>query len=163
MIDQSTIHSHQVTLNVNGKTHEIRVKSNETLLSVLRNHLNITSVKATCWQGDCGLCTILLEGIPTKSCLVLAYEADTKEITTVEGLSTKENLSKLQESFIQNGAVQCGFCTPAFLLMGHYLLSQGKLLKRGEIEHSLNGILCRCTGYKQIIDSILTVNSKSSE
>lgn len=163
MINQVTIPFHQITLNVNGKIHEIRVNSNETLLSVLRNHLHITSVKAACWQGDCGLCTILLEGVPTKSCLVLAYEADNKKITTVEGLSTQESLSKLQEAFIQNGAVQCGFCTPAFLLMGHYLLKKGRILKRREIEHSLNGIVCRCTGYKQIIDSILTVNSKSSK
>lgn len=162
MKSQSLTQSRLITVNVNGKKYEIRVKSNETLFNVLRNHLKITSVKAACWQGDCGLCTILLEGIPTKSCLVLAYEADNKEITTVEGLSSKESLSTLQESFIQHGAVQCGFCTPAFLLMGHYLLNQGKTLKRSEIEHSLNGIVCRCTGYEQIIDSILAASSKST-
>ncbi len=153
----------QITLTVNDKIHEILIKSNETLLDILRNHLRITSVKAACWQGDCGLCTILLEGVPIKSCLVLAYEADNKRVITVEGLSIEGSVSKLQESFINNGAVQCGFCTSAFLLMGHYLLKQGKPLERKEIEHLLNGIICRCTGYKQIIDSILAVSSISSE
>ncbi|MFX0125144.1 MAG: (2Fe-2S)-binding protein [Candidatus Hodarchaeota archaeon] len=152
----------QITLLINGKTYKISAKPNETLLDVLRNHLLITSIKAACWQGDCGLCTILLEGVPIKSCLVLAHEADQKEVTTVEGLSLVGKLSKLQESFIQNGAVQCGFCTSAFLLMGHYLLIQGKPLEREEVEHLLNGIICRCTGYKQIVDSILAVSSSSS-
>lgn len=153
----------QITLTVNDKTHEILIKPNETLLDILRNHLHITSVKAACWQGDCGLCTILLEDVPIKSCLVLAYEADNKRVKTVEGLSIEGSVSKLQESFINNGAVQCGFCTSAFLLMGHYLLTQGKPLERKEVEHLLNGIICRCTGYEQIIDSILAVSSSSSE
>ncbi len=152
----------QITVIVNSKTYEILVKPNETLLDILRNHLHITSVKAACWQGDCGICTVLLEGIPVKSCLVLAHEADDKEITTVEGLSEGGIISKLQESFITGGAVQCGFCTSAFLLMGHYLLSQGKSLERKDVGHLLNGILCRCTGYKQIIDSILAVGSSTS-
>ncbi|MFX1507172.1 MAG: (2Fe-2S)-binding protein [Promethearchaeota archaeon] len=149
----------QLSIRVNGLSYIILVEPNETLLDVLRNHLNIISIKAACWQGDCGLCTILLDGKPVKSCLVLAYEANQKEITTVEGLSKEGKLSKLQEAFIQNGAVQCGFCTSAFLLMGHYILMQGKSLEREEVEHLLNGIICRCTGYKQIVDSILAVNS----
>ncbi|UCG02248.1 MAG: (2Fe-2S)-binding protein [Candidatus Heimdallarchaeota archaeon] len=149
----------QISIIVNGISHEILVKSNETLLDVLRNHLHVTSIKAACWQGDCGLCTILFDGVPVKSCLVLAHEADQKNLTTVEGLIMSGKLSKLQEAFIQNGAVQCGFCTSAFLLMGHYLLNQTKSLEREEVEHLLSGIICRCTGYKQIIDSILTVSS----
>ncbi|UCE14533.1 MAG: (2Fe-2S)-binding protein [Candidatus Heimdallarchaeota archaeon] len=148
-----------ITLTVNGKSHEIPVKPNETLLDILRNHLHVASVKATCWQGDCGLCTILIDGVPIKSCLVLAHEVDQKSVTTVEGLSTEGKLTKLQESFIQNGAVQCGFCTPAFILLGYYLLEKGKQLDRKEIQHVLNGIICRCTGYKQIIDSILSASS----
>ncbi|MFW9905646.1 MAG: (2Fe-2S)-binding protein [Candidatus Thorarchaeota archaeon] len=151
----------QLSIQVNRKSYNILVNPNETLLDVLRKHLNIISIKAACWQGDCGLCTILLDGKPVKSCLVLAHEADHKEITTVEGLSKEGKLSELQEAFIQNGAVQCGFCTPAFLLMGHYILIQGKSLEREEVEHLLNGIICRCTGYKQIVDSILMVNSNS--
>ncbi len=153
----------QITLTVNDKTHKILIKPNETLLDILRNHLHITSVKAACWQGDCGLCTVLLEGIPIKSCLVLAYEVDNKKVITVEGLSIEGRISKLQESFINNGAVQCGFCTPAFLLMGHYLIKQGKPLERKEVKQLLNGIICRCTGYEQFIDSILAVSSSSSK
>ena len=163
MKNKQEIRANRITLTVNGKIHEILVRPNETLLDVLRKHLHIISVKAACWQGDCGICTILLDDIPVKSCLVLAHEVDQKHVTTVEGLSTGETMSKLQESFIHNGAVQCGFCTSAFLLMGHYLLTQGKPLKRREVEHLLNGIICRCTGYKQIIDSILTVSPNSSQ
>ncbi|MFX0016719.1 MAG: (2Fe-2S)-binding protein [Promethearchaeota archaeon] len=144
---------------VNTKTYDILAKPNETLLDILRNHLHITSVKAACWQGDCGICTVLLEGIPIKSCLVLAHEANNKNILTVEGLSREGVISNLQKSFITSGAVQCGFCTSAFLLMGHYLLSQGKPLDRKEVGHLLNGIICRCTGYKQIIDSIIAINT----
>ena len=149
----------EIAFQVNGLRHKVLVRPNETLLDILRDHLGIISIKAACWQGDCGLCTILLDGVPVKSCLVLAHEANEKEITTVEGLSIEGKLSKLQEAFIKNGAVQCGFCTSAFLLMGHYILTQDKSLEREEVEHLLNGIICRCTGYKQIVDSILSVNT----
>ena len=148
-----------INLTINGSKIEVLVSSNETLLDVLRNKLELKSVKAACWQGDCGLCTVLLNGIPTKSCLILAVEAKNSSITTVEGLLDGENLSKLQKAFIKHGAVQCGFCTPAFLLMGHYLLSKEVKFSRSEIEYFLNGIICRCTGYKQIVDSIMEIQS----
>ncbi len=148
-----------INLIINGSKIEVSVLPNETLLDVLRNKLDIKSVKAACWQGDCGLCTVLLNRIPVKSCLILAIEAKNSAITTVEGLSDGENLSNLQKAFIKNGAVQCGFCTPAFLLMSYYLISKRKIFSRSEIEHSLNGIICRCTGYKQIVDSILDVQN----
>ncbi|WP_455141958.1 (2Fe-2S)-binding protein [Candidatus Hodarchaeum mangrovi] len=148
-----------INLIINGSKIEVSVLPNETLLDVLRNKLDIKSVKAACWQGDCGLCTVLLNRTPVKSCLILAIEAKNSAITTVEGLSDGENLSNLQKAFIKNGAVQCGFCTPAFLLMSYYLISKRKIFSRSEIEHSLNGIICRCTGYKQIVDSILDVQN----
>ncbi|MHA2224494.1 MAG: (2Fe-2S)-binding protein [Candidatus Hodarchaeales archaeon] len=152
---QITIQTNLIQVNVNGKIYEISAKPNETLLDILRNHLQINSVKAACWQGDCGVCTVLFEGIPAKSCLVLAHEAHQKEITTVEGLTDQNTLSRLQELFIQHDAVQCGFCTSAFLLMGHHLLKQERELSRNEVALALSGILCRCTGYKQIIDSFI--------
>lgn len=152
-----------ININVNNEDHAIEVDSNETLLDLLRNKLEIKSVKAACWQGDCGICIILLEGKPIKSCLVLAQEVDTKSIITVEGLMKEGKLTNLQQAFIDNGAVQCGFCTSAFLLMGHYLLSRKEPLTRKSVEESLNGIICRCTGYKQIIDSILEANSIGME
>ncbi|MHA1214692.1 MAG: (2Fe-2S)-binding protein [Candidatus Hodarchaeales archaeon] len=152
----------ETTVNfiINGSQQELKIESNETLLDVLRNKLNIKSVKAACWQGDCGLCTVLLDGKPVKSCLVLASEIDNTQITTVEGLSEGPILSELQKSFLEHGAVQCGFCTSAFLLMGHYLLSTKENLTKSEIRHSLSGIICRCTGYNQIIDSIFDVQIK---
>ncbi len=155
------ITSKTIQIKVNNEDYEIEVNSNETLLDLLRNKLNIKSVKSACWQGDCGICIVLLEGIPTKSCLILAQEVHKKVITTVEGLMDGERLTKLQQAFIKTGAVQCGFCTSAFLLMGQYLLSRDEPLTRKSIEGSLNGIICRCTGYKQIIDSILDVHSSS--
>ncbi len=146
-----------ISVTVNNESHSLNVNSNETLLDILRNKLQIKSIKAACWQGDCGICTILLEGKPVKSCLVLAWEAHERSILTVEGLMDGKNLSKLQEAFIRNGAIQCGFCTSAFLLMGHYLLSKGEPLSRESIKGSLNGILCRCTGYSDLIESIYEV------
>jgi len=149
-----------INLIMNGSRIEVSVLPNETLLDLLRNKLDVKSVKAACWQGDCGLCTVLLNGIPVKSCLILAIEAENSSITTVEGLSDRENLSKLQKAFIKHGAVQCGFCTPAFLLMSHYITSKQEIFSRSEIEHFLNGIICRCTGYKQIVDSIIEVQEQ---
>ena len=147
--------SHKITLNVNGTNVNCNINSNQTLLELLRDELNIKSVKAACFQGDCGLCTVLLDNTPVKSCLVLGIEANNKSITTVEGLSSEGKLSTLQQSFIKYGAVQCGFCTGAFLLMGHYLIQEYKNnLTRELIKEGINGILCRCTGYQQIIDAI---------
>ncbi|MHA2305140.1 MAG: (2Fe-2S)-binding protein [Candidatus Hodarchaeales archaeon] len=158
-----SITSKTIFINLNNENYEVEVDSNETLLDFLRNKLDIKSVKSACWQGDCGICIILIDGKPIKSCLVLAQEVHNKSIITVEGLMDGEKLTKLQQAFIDNGAVQCGFCTSAFLLMGHYLLSQKESLTRKSVEESLNGIICRCTGYKEIIESILTVNSTTIE
>ena len=113
-----------LTITLNGQKRSVNIEYNETLLDVLRNQLQIKSVKAACWSGDCGICIVLMNGKPIKSCLVLASEAASSAITTVEGLSSGEKLSYLQHAFIKHGAVQCGFCTGAFLLMGHPILLQ---------------------------------------
>ncbi len=146
-----------IDLTLNGEKVKIFVKSNETLLDIIRKNFQIKSVKAACWSGDCGICLVLVDDIPIKSCLVLAQEMNNKHITTVEGLSKNHRLTKLQDAFIKYGAVQCGFCTGAFLLLGQYLLNKGNSLTRDELVKSLNGIICRCTGYKQIIDAFLSV------
>ena len=155
--------SKMISITVNNQIHTLNVNPNETLLDILRNKLQIKSLKAACWQGDCGICTILLEGKPMKSCMVLALEVHGKSILTVEGLMDGKNLSNLQEAFIRNGAIQCGFCTSAFLLMGHYLLSNEESLSRESIKNSLNGILCRCTGYLDLIESIFEVYNNKTE
>lgn len=143
-----------ITLKVNGKEYKVEVKTNETLLQVLRNKLNIKSVKATCYRGECGLCTVIMNNKPIKSCLVLAVEADGAEILTVEGLAPFGTLAPIQKAFIEHGAFQCGFCTPAFILTAHWLLINNPDASEDEIKETLSGLICRCTGYKQIIDAI---------
>ncbi|MHA1206041.1 MAG: (2Fe-2S)-binding protein [Candidatus Hodarchaeales archaeon] len=147
-----------LSLTLNGQKRTVSIEDNETLLDVLRNQLQIKSVKAACWSGDCGICTVLMNDKPMKSCLVLAYEAAGSTVTTVEGISSGEKLHHLQTTFIKHGAIQCGFCTGAFLLMGHHILSQKQSFSKIEIQKMINGIICRCTGYKQIIDSIHEAN-----
>ena len=147
-----------LSLTLNGQKRTVSIEDNETLLDVLRNQLQIKSVKAACWSGDCGICTVLMNDKPMKSCLVLAYEAAGSTVTTVEGISSGEKLHNLQKAFIKHGAVQCGFCTGAFLLMGRHILSQKQSFSKIEIQEMINGIICRCTGYKQIIDSIHEAN-----
>ncbi|MHA1976816.1 MAG: (2Fe-2S)-binding protein [Candidatus Hodarchaeales archaeon] len=160
MIQEETIAMKTLSVTLNGQKRITIIDSNETLLNALRNKFHVKSVKAACWVGDCGVCTVLLDEKPVKSCLVLAQEAMNCDIVTVEGLSMKEKSSGLQTAFIKHGAVQCGFCTSAFLIMGHYILNQQQRFALSEIQEMINGIICRCTGYKQIIDSIFEVNEK---
>lgn len=136
------------------------VDSNKTLLRFIREDLGLTGANASCERGDCGTCTVLVDGEPTKSCLVLAVEADGHEITTIEGLGEDGELNPLQKSFIENGAVQCGFCTPAFILTAHAFLNKNPDPTEEEVKEAIDGILCRCTGYRQIIDAILDVASE---
>lgn len=143
-----------ITLKVNGKIYKVDVRPHETLLKVLRHKLNIKSVKAACWRGECGLCTIIMNGKLVKSCLILAIEADGAEILTVEGLAPFGTLAPIQKAFIEYAAFQCGFCTPAFILTAHYILSKNPNVTEDEIKEYLNSVLCRCTGYKHIIDAI---------
>ena len=146
-----------ITLKVNNMVRRIAIEDNELLLDVLRDRLHIKSVKAACWRGECGLCTVILNGKPVKSCLVLAVEADGSNIVTAEGLSGKPGeLAPIQKSFIDHAALQCGFCTPAFVVTAHYLLSKKKgRVEREEVKEYISGLICRCTGYKQIVDAIM--------
>jgi carbon-monoxide dehydrogenase small subunit len=141
----------------------MEVDSNRTLLQVIREDLELTGTKKACERGDCGVCTVLLDGAPVKSCLILAVEADGKEVTTVEGLAKDGKLTDLQKSFMNNGALQCGFCTSAFLLAGEALLRKNPKPTAEEIKRTLSGILCRCTGYRQIIEAILEVSNRKTQ
>jgi carbon-monoxide dehydrogenase small subunit len=144
-----------ITFKLNGRPRVIEVEDNETLLEVLRNKLGELSVKAACYKGECGLCTVLFNGRPVKSCMVLAVEADGGDVVTAAGIASNGELVPVQKSFIEHGAFQCGFCTPAFVVASHYFLQKNPNPTREEVKEFLSGILCRCTGYKQIVDAIL--------
>lgn len=151
---------HPIVFRMNGETQSMEVEANRTLLQLIREDLEMTGTKKGCDRGDCGVCTVLLDGAPVKSCLILAVEADGKEITTVEGLARGGKLTELQSAFIDHGALQCGFCTSAFLLSGEALLQRNPSPSVEEIKRALSGILCRCTGYRQIIEAILDTSRK---
>jgi carbon-monoxide dehydrogenase small subunit len=146
---------HSIELTVNGVRHVVETESNRTLVWVLRHKLGLTGTKLACERGDCGLCTVLLDDQPVKSCLVLAVEANGRNITTIEGLSKEGALSPVQVKFIEHGALQCGFCTPAAVLVATALLKRNPAPTRDEVIESLEGVLCRCTGYRQIVDAII--------
>ncbi|MBN1261781.1 MAG: (2Fe-2S)-binding protein [Anaerolineae bacterium] len=152
---------HEITLTVNGEHYPIVVKSHHTLLKVLREQLGLTGTKVGCENGECGACTVLLDGEPVNSCLVLAIEADGREIQTVEGLSKDGHLHPLQEAFIAHNAVQCGFCTPGMLMSAKALLERNPHPDEQEVREALVGNLCRCTGYIRIVDAVLDAADKS--
>ena len=144
---------------VNGKAVEVMVNPTQTLLKVLREDLGLTGTKKGCEQGDCGACTVLLEGKAVNACLVLALQAEGKEVETIEGLGTPEHLHPLQKSFIQSGAVQCGFCTSGMLLSALALLRKNPNPTVEEIRRGISGNLCRCTGYMKIVKAIQDVSA----
>jgi len=146
---------HTITLIINGQTEELLVPSNMTLLHVLRDQLGLTGTKNGCEAGECGACTILVDGEPVNSCLVLAVELDGREITTIEGLSSNGKLTPLQQAFADLNAVQCGYCTPGMLMAATALLRRNPKPTQEDIQKGLVGNLCRCTGYQRIIDAIM--------
>ncbi len=147
---------HEITMKVNGEMRSVIVEPNDVLLDVLREKLGIKSPKIGCERGDCGACTILLNGRTVRSCLVLAIEADGCEIVTVEGLG--ETLTPLQQAFLDNNAFQCGFCAPGMILTATELLQKNPTPDDDEIKEGISGNLCRCTGYQPIVDAIRTVS-----
>lgn len=147
----------KITLTVNGQTETAEVAPDRTLLSFLREDLLLTGAKHGCGEGECGACLVLLDGEPVNGCLVLAVEAEGREVTTVEGLASTGRLHPLQEAFIRHHAVQCGFCTPGMLISGAALLARSPRPTDEEILTALEGNLCRCTGYRQILDAVQDV------
>lgn len=143
-----------VTLIVNGKSFSVEVEPRETLLEVLRERLKLTGTKKTCDRGECGGCTVLLDGRPVYSCLFPAYRADGKKITTIEGLAEGEKLHPVQQAFIDKDAYQCGFCTPGFIMSSAALLSKNPAPSLAEIKAGLSGNLCRCGNYAKIYEAV---------
>ncbi len=145
---------HEINFTVNGIKRALSVHSNETLLKVLREHYGLTGAKEGCGGGECGACTVLLNGSPVNSCLVLAVEADNAHILTIEGIAAKDSIHPIQQAFIEYGAVQCGFCTPGMIMTAYALLQKNPDPDEAQIKRALSGNLCRCTGYVQIIEAV---------
>ena len=145
----------RVTANVNGQTHQADdVWEGESLLYVLRDRMGLPGSKNACEQGECGSCTVYLDGLPVCACLVAAGQAEGREVVTVEGLAEPEALHPVQQAFLETGAVQCGFCTPGLLVQTHDLLTRNPHPSDPEIREALAGNLCRCTGYEKILDAV---------
>ena len=151
-----------ITLTVNGEKHELQVEPWKTLLWVLREELNLTGTKEGCGTGECGACTVILGGKAVNACLVLAPLADGENITTIEGIVRKGQLHPIQEAFIEEGGVQCGFCTPGMVLAAKALLDENPRPTEEEIRRAILGNLCRCTGYVKIVKSIQAAAKKMS-
>ena len=143
-----------ITLTINGQPYERDVAEHRTLLHFLRHDLGLTGTKEGCGAGECGACTIIMNGKAVNSCLILAVEADGAELETIEGVATNGELSALQQSFHEHHAVQCGFCTPGMIMSATDLLRRNPHPSRQEIIHGIEGNFCRCTGYEQIIEAI---------
>jgi carbon-monoxide dehydrogenase small subunit len=145
---------HSIRLTVNGIREDVEAPSNMTLLTLLREQLGLTGTKDGCSAGECGACTVMMNGEPVNSCMVLAVEVDGADIVTVEGLSHDDQLDPLQEALIDLGATQCGFCTPGILISTRALLDRNPSPTEGEIKSALRGNLCRCTGYVRIVRAV---------
>ena len=143
-----------ISFELNGKQVAVETKPNQTLLSLLRDELGVTSVKEGCQQGECGACTLLLDGVPVTSCLVLVPRVEGRRVTTLEGLEDDPLMVNLRAAYVENGAVQCGFCTPGMLISSYALLRENPAPTEEEIKIGIEGNICRCTGYTKIIEAI---------
>src|SRR3990172_9224044 len=157
----------RLRLTVNDEPHEVLVAPHKTLLEVLREDLLLTGTKHGCELGECGTCTVLIDGQPVLSCLVLPVEVQNQEILTIEGMAEGSTLHPLQQAFAELGATQCGYCTPGVLLTAKALLDENRRPSRDEVKEALAGNLCRCTGYTKILDAVelaaLRMNGRAAE
>jgi aerobic-type carbon monoxide dehydrogenase small subunit (CoxS/CutS family) len=155
MSEMDAQQSHKITLKINGNVHQLEVDSNWTLNDVLRNRLDFTGTKRACDYGGCGSCTLLMDGVDVYSCSILAVEAQEKELLTIEGLGSGEELHPLQKSFALSYAAQCGWCTPGMIMSAKALLDRNPNPTEEEVRVALSGVLCRCTGYSSIVQAVI--------
>ena len=156
--DKEGIIRYLIDIRVNGDARTLVVKANTLLVNLLRDQLDLTGTKRGCELGDCGSCTVLLDGKPVDSCLVLAVEADGREVTTIEGVAQSGELDALQEAFVNYAATQCGYCTPGMILSAKALLTRNPQPNEQEVRKAIAGNLCRCTGYVHIVEAILAAS-----
>lgn len=150
-----------IRLTINDTLYEVAVEPNTTLVDMLRDQLRLTGTKKGCELGDCGSCTVIMDGKPVNSCLVLALQAAGRTIVTIEGLETDKGLHPLQKAFVEKGAIQCGFCSSGMILSGKSLLDRNPHPTDVEIRKAISGNLCRCTGYQKIVDAIQSVGERT--
>lgn len=160
IIDNNGIKRYLVTINVNGIDYTRVVKANTLLVNFLREELDLTGTKKGCELGDCGSCTVLLDGKPINSCLVLAIEADGMKVTTIEGVASTSNLDNIQDKFLEYGAIQCGYCSAGMILSAKALLTENPKPTEEEVRAGISGNLCRCTGYINIIKAIMAASGQ---
>jgi carbon-monoxide dehydrogenase small subunit len=146
----------RLSLRVNGDAHDLAVEPHRTLLDVLRTELGLTGTKENCLEAECGVCTVLLDGMAVNACIVLALQCREREVTTIEGLAAGGGLHPVQRAFIDLGAVQCGYCIPGMILAARAYLDENPTPSEAEIREALAGNLCRCTGYQKIVDAVLS-------
>jgi aerobic carbon-monoxide dehydrogenase small subunit len=150
-----------ITFKVNGTEQELAVESNRTLVDVLRHDLELTGTKKGCDMGECGSCTVILNGKPVNSCLVLAVQVNGSEVMTIEAMKPADGLHPLQQAFVDHGAIQCGFCSPGMILSANSLLQKNPAPTEQEIRTALSGNLCRCTGYQKIVEAVRSVSERN--
>lgn len=146
-----------ISFTLNGKPLSLKVKPHWTLLQTLRDELRLTGTKEGCGAGECGSCTVIVDGKAVNSCLLLAIDVNTKDVTTIEGLARHGKLDRLQTSFVETGAIQCGFCTPGMIMTSKAILDDNPDISESDLRYEMAGNLCRCTGYAKIIDAIMKV------
>jgi len=151
-----------ISLTINDKEYEVAVKPNQTLTDLLRYDLGLTGTKKGCEVGDCGTCTVIMDGKPVNSCLVLALQANGKQIVTIEGLETDQGLHPIQQAFVEKGSIQCGFCSPGMILSAKSLLDRNPKPKEADIRMAISGNLCRCTGYQKIVEAVQHASKMTS-
>lgn len=154
---------HLVSLTINTDQYDLLIEPRKTLLAVLRDTIGLTGTKEGCSTGDCGACTVIVDGKSVTSCLMLAVSANGKEISTIEGLSNNGSLHPLQQAFIDKGGYQCGFCTPGFIMASKAFLDENPDASEAEVRHALGGNICRCTGYTKIIEAVMSATEAMCE
>jgi carbon-monoxide dehydrogenase small subunit len=151
----------EISFTLNGAPTTVSIPADMDTLTMLRDVLQLTGTKLGCGEGECGACTILVDNVATNSCLMFAVDCDGRDIETIEGMQTEDGLGLLQKEFVEKGAVQCGFCTPGLVMQGTALLREDPNISEAEIKRGIEGNLCRCTGYKKVIDATASAMAKS--